>query len=66
MKLKLLCLASTISLFCSCKKDGKGCWRAFDPQYYAVTGVVECNKTKAEAEATYPQFWFYKEGEKKY
>jgi hypothetical protein len=27
---------------------------------------VLCDKTKAEAEAAYPQFWFYKAGEEKF
>ena len=50
----------------SCKKDGKGCWQAFDPQGADVTGLVLCGKTKAEAEAAYPQYWFYRSGEIKY
>ena len=66
MKLRLLCFAGIIFIFNGCKKDGKGCWRAFDPRYYAVTGIVVCKQTKTEAEAAYPQYWFYKDGEREY
>ncbi len=56
-------IASSVS---SCRRDGKACWQAFDPQGYDAPGLVLCDKTKAEAEAQYPRFWFYKAGEKKY
>ena len=66
MKLKLFLAGCIVLLFSNCKKDGKGCWQAFDPQGYDAPGLVVCDKTKAEAEAAYPLFWFYKQGEKKY
>lgn len=66
MKLKLIFILVTIILFSSCRKDGKGCWQAFSPQGYDVTGLLLCDKTKAEAEEAWPQYWFYRIGEKKY
>jgi hypothetical protein len=66
MKFKLVLLVCTIALFSHCNKDGKACWQAFNPQGYDEPGLVLCNKTKAEAEAAYPQFWFYRAGETKY
>lgn len=58
-----ICLAF---LFAQCKKDGKACWQAFDRQGYDAPGLVLCDKTKAEAEAAYPQYWFYKTDERKF
>jgi len=66
MKVKWILFLLTIFLLCSCKKDGKGCWQAFNPQGYDERGLVLCDKTKAEAEAAYPQLWFYRIGERKY
>ena len=66
MKLKLALFVAVIILFSNCQKDGKGCWQAFDPQGYDAPGLVLCDKTKAEAEEAYPQYWFYRSGEKKY
>lgn len=53
-------------LFASCKKEKVGCWQGYDPAGYKIPGLVVCNKTKAEAEAMHPRYWFYKEGEKEY
>lgn len=66
MKLKLFLFVFTAFLINSCKKDGNGCWQAFDPLGYDALGLIICDKTKAEAEAAHPQFWFYKQGEKKH
>jgi hypothetical protein len=66
MKLKLILFVFTIIFFSNCKKDGKGCWQAFDPQGYDAPGLILCDKTKAEAEEAFPLYWFYKSGEKKY
>ena len=67
MKQKLFLFGcSIVFLFSRCGKDGKGCWQAFDPQGGDAPGLVLCDKTKAEAEAAYPQYWFYKQGEKKF
>jgi hypothetical protein len=66
MKRKRIFLFGMIVLFSQCRKDGQGCWQAFDPSGYDVPGLVLCNKTKAEAEAAYPQYWFHPSGEKKY
>jgi hypothetical protein len=63
---KLILLFAISMLFDSCKKEGKGCWQAFNPQGYDEPGLVVCDKTKAEAEVAYPSFWFYRIGEKKY
>ncbi len=63
---KLIIAVCLILLFTSCRKDSKGCWQAFDPQGADAQGLILCDKTKAEAEAAYPLFWFYKSGEKKY
>jgi hypothetical protein len=66
-KPKQLLLILILFLFSQCKKDGKGCWQAFDPAGYGdAPGLVLCDKTKAEAEAAYPEFWFYKAGEEKF
>lgn len=43
----------------SCKKDKKGCWQAVDKLGAVVTGLTVCDLTQSEAEAMYPQFWFY-------
>jgi hypothetical protein len=66
MKVKLTLLLAIGIFQISCKKDGKGCWQAFDPLGYDATGLLLCDKTKAEAEAAWPQFWFYRSGETKY
>jgi hypothetical protein len=66
MKLNLLLIITIAFLITSCKKDGKACWQAFDKSGGDATGLVICNKTKAEAEAMHPEFWFYKQGEAKY
>lgn len=66
MKIKLLLFLGVIIFFNCCKKDGNGCWQAFSPQGFDVTGLVLCDQTKAEAEAAYPQYWFYQSGERKY
>lgn len=67
MKIKvILFFGSVIFFFSDCKKDGKGCWQAFNPLGEDVLGLVLCDKTKAEAEAAYPQYWFYRASEKKY
>jgi hypothetical protein len=55
-----------ILLFAGCRKDGKGCWQGYDPTGYKIPGLVVCGKTKAEAEAMHPRYWFYREGEKEY
>lgn len=65
MKLKLLPVVCIIALFSQCQKKDKGCWQAFDPLGYDA-GLVLCDQTKEEAEAAYPQFWFYRAGEAKY
>ena len=52
--------------FCYCKKNEKGCWQAYNPQGHDERGLIICDKTKAEAEAAYPLFWFYGSGEPKY
>lgn len=49
-----------------CRKDDKACWQAFDKAGGDAPGLVICNKTKAEAEAMHPEYWFYKTGETKY
>jgi hypothetical protein len=66
LKVKLTFFLTLAVLFNNCRKDGKGCWQAFDPLGYDVQGLVLCNKTKAEAEAAYPQYWFYRQKENKY
>ena len=66
MNLKLILFLLVIIFFGNCNKDGKHCWQAFSPQGYDVPGLILCDKTKAEAEAAYPQNWFYRSGEKKY
>jgi len=65
MKLKYILILGVV-FFSNCTKDGKGCWQAFDPQGYDVPGLELCDKTKAEAEATYSRYWFYRSNEKKY
>ncbi len=52
-------------IFISCEKE-KTCWQAFDPAGMDVPGLLICDKSKAEAEAEYPQYWFYNASEDKY
>ena len=66
MKLRITLFVCTIFLFSHCRKNQKGCWQAYNPQGYDEPGLIICDKTKAEAEAAYPQFWFYASGEPKY
>ncbi len=66
MKAKMILSLIVIAFFSECGKDGKGCWQAFVPGGQDAPGLVLCGKTKAEAEAAYPQYWFYRQGEKKY
>lgn len=65
--MKLLSIYFAIVLFLSsCGKNNKACWQAFDPQGADAQGLVLCDQTKAEAEAAWPQYWFYKAGEQKF
>jgi len=66
IKLKHFLFFGTMAILISCRKDNKGCWQAFDKGGADVQGLIICNKTKAEAEAMRPEYWFYKEGETKY
>jgi hypothetical protein len=52
----------------SCKKESKKryCWQGFQPSGGDIPGLLLCDKTEAEIQEMYPQYWFYKEGEKKY
>jgi hypothetical protein len=67
-----LLLSSIILLSATCNKTDdvpvmlNPCWQAFDPSGTDVVGLQICNKTQAEAEATWPQYWFYNAGEAKY
>lgn len=65
MKLHLIYIGIAV-LFFGCRKNEKACWQGFNPQGTDVIGLVLCDKTKAEAEAAYPQYWFYKSDEPKY
>jgi hypothetical protein len=66
MKQHLILLVLFSFFLIQCKKDDKDCWQAFDPMGFDVPGLVVCDKTISEAEAAYPQYWFYKSGEAKY
>ena len=66
MKAKMILLIGLITFFNECRKDDKGCWQAFVPGGQDAPGLVLCDKTKTEAEAAYPQYWFYRQGETKY
>lgn len=63
-----LCFLIPLFIVAGCKKEEekKDCWQAFDPAGYDARGLIVCDKTKAEAEALYPQLWFYSAAEKKY
>jgi hypothetical protein len=61
-----LCIGILFIFLYSCKKDRVGCWQGYDPAGLKIQGLVVCKKTKSEAEAMYPRYWFYKEGEKEY
>lgn len=50
----------------SCTKEKGNCWQAFDPSGIDVTGLQICDKSKSQAEAAYPQYWFYNSTETKY
>jgi hypothetical protein len=65
--LKILFTTALLFIFCmACKKDNKACWQAFDWAGIDVRGLVICDKTQEEAQAAYPQFWFYNSNEAKY
>ncbi|MEQ1553978.1 MAG: hypothetical protein ABL929_07365 [Ferruginibacter sp.] len=68
MKKLILPLLFLTCISGKCKKDKSECWIAFDPVYGgdAYDGTKVCNKTKAEAEALYPNYWFYSSNEPKY
>jgi hypothetical protein len=53
------------SFSCS-KNNDKGCWQAFHPGGADVEGLVLCDQTRSQAEAQYPQYWFYSADEAKY
>lgn len=71
--MKILIISATLFVI-GCGKSGDStpapptnpCWQAFDPLGADVNGLQICNKTQAEAEATWPQYWFYNAGEAKY
>jgi len=65
MRRTIISFTVVVFLF-ACKKDGKGCWQAFDTGGADVNGLIICGKTKAEAEAMHSEYWFYKVGEAKY
>jgi len=66
MKIELIFLLGIMIPLSSCTKESKGCWQAFDPQGNNVPGLLLCDKTKAEAETAYPQYWFYRSGEEQF
>ncbi|HXL56409.1 MAG TPA: hypothetical protein VN958_09140, partial [Chitinophagaceae bacterium] len=66
MKPKPILFLLIILFFSYCSKDNKDCWQAFYPGGHDLEGLVVCDKTEAEAEAAYPEYWFYKQGEEKY
>jgi hypothetical protein len=67
MKYIITFIGVSILLAASCSKENqKRCWQGFDPSGADITGLVVCDKTKAEAEAAHPGAWFYKQGETKY
>ncbi|MDZ4793324.1 MAG: hypothetical protein SGI83_03515 [Bacteroidota bacterium] len=68
MKHILIFIAVIFLFISSCSKENrKGCWQAFDAfALIDVNGNVVCDKTKAEAEAQYPNFMFYRQGAAKY
>jgi hypothetical protein len=61
----LFFIAAVIIPCISCSKNKKGCWQGFTP-FSNVQGLLVCDKTKAEAEAAFPQYWFYNASESKY
>ncbi|NTS39374.1 hypothetical protein HRG84_00535 [Flavisolibacter sp. BT320] len=64
---KLLSIFLLLALNSCTKEDDKNnCWQAFDPTGYDAQGILFCDKTLAEAQAQYPQFWFYEAGEVKF
>lgn len=66
MKFATCFLFIIVILSAGCRKDSKVCLQAFDPAGFDALGLVICDKTIAEAEAAYPQFWFYDVKEPKY
>ena len=68
----LFLFSVTFLLSATCNKNDdvpvvtNPCWQAFSPQGADVNGLLICDKTKAEAEAAWPQFWFYNSTETKY
>lgn len=58
-----------IGFFEGCNKENdKACWQGWDIGGADALGILLCDKIKseAEAEAQYPGYWFYRQGETKY
>jgi hypothetical protein len=63
----MIILLIVLSIIASCKKSNdKSCWQGFDPAGYDMPGLVLCDKTLAESEAAYPQYWFHDVNETKF
>ncbi|RYZ26452.1 MAG: hypothetical protein EOO10_15520 [Chitinophagaceae bacterium] len=66
-KLSFIFLSLTFALIsCTKEEDKNSCWQAFDPAGYDAQGLLFCDKTLAEAQAQYPQFWLYNAAEGKF
>jgi hypothetical protein len=58
------CIILTSILIGCSKENVKSCWQAFSQSGFDVIGLTICEVTKAEAEQRYPNYWFYKAGNK--
>ena len=58
-------LFTVITLLIACTKESekKYCCQGFDPSGYDISGLLLCDK--AEVNADYPMYSFYKQGERK-
>jgi hypothetical protein len=64
---RLTILCALLCLVISCKKENqKSCWQAYDPAGANVPSLQLCDKTKAEAEAAQPGYWFYNAADELY
>lgn len=59
MRIALTILFAFSLMNFTCEKERNICWQGFSPAGADIRGLLLCDKTKAEAEALYPAYWFY-------
>jgi hypothetical protein len=59
MKHLLLGLVLIMALTPACKKDPRGCYQAFDPSGFNVSGLLVCDKSLEELQNKFPGYMWY-------